>query len=372
MKGPISIFACAMLITLGSSIRSMAQTMPAIGDTLYYFIDELPKHINTSTAGANAFWNFNTLKAPYIEYLTVADPSERMNQANFAEASMVLVDQDGYESYLQTRGRGVVALGGTIFQLGRRRIAGIWKYSGDEVPYIPRLTNGKTIQIKTGFDIIFSVSELPREIKEGLSNNADSIRWEVDIDREIRSDGRGKIQIPGGQYEVEKIKVADHGHHSIMVYRKVSGWEEAAPEVRDLLVELYQPISFHFLNDAYSQPVASVYAGQDEQPVYVRYMAESYQAQYYETSTAGQWLYAYPNPAFSTVRFKIFDITPGQYEIHFFNILGKQLFRRTYEISGNQTIELEIGQLEKGTYLYSLVDANGNKLITKRLIVLKP
>ena len=73
-----------------------------------------------------------------------------------------------------------------------------------------------------------------------------------------------------------------------------------------------------------------------------------------------------------TVRFKLFDLDAGQYQIRFYNILGKRLFERTYDLAGTETIELNIGHLEKGTYLYSLLDKNGNKLITKRLIVLKP
>ena len=34
-----------------------------------------------------------------------------------------------------------------------------------------------------------------------------------------------------------------------------------------------------------------------------------------------------------------------------------------------ETVEVNLSNFDKGTYLYSLVDKNGTKLITKRLIV---
>ncbi len=372
----IRYLGIAVLLLTGwcSAVAQGLKTLqlPAIGDTLYHFVDDLPRHIDVSAAGANKFWNLSNLKAPYIQLRLVAAPSEGQHYAAFPKADIMMLDQQGHESYYASSTNALNSLGGTSFLLGSTEIEGHWSYASEMPLGLTRMVYGAHRDHSAAFEATFEVGQLPDQVREVLPNRVDSIRWQADISRHIETDGWGRVQIPGGQYEAVRVKIIDEAKHFIEVKRNGGAWEAVSAEVNDVMSDLFTKVSYHFISDSHPQPVASVYVDNDNKPIFVHYMADVYQAQYYQTATDGQWLYAYPNPAFSTVRFKIFDRRPGRYEIQFYNILGKRLFKRTYDISGTQTVELNIGQLEKGTYLYSLVDANGNKLITKRLIVLKP
>ena len=45
---------------------------------------------------------------------------------------------------------------------------------------------------------------------------------------------------------------------------------------------------------------------------------------------------------------------------------------RTYYIDGNRTEKVDVSELRKGTYLYSLSNEQGKTLSTRRLIVVRP
>ena len=83
-------------------------------------------------------------------------------------------------------------------------------------------------------------------------------------------------------------------------------------------------------------------------------------------------IFAYPNPAINNVRINFLNITPGNYTFRIFNILGKEVVNKQYNINGDHTIGIDIDTLQKGTYLYNLTDARGKVLKTKRLMVIRP
>ena len=41
-------------------------------------------------------------------------------------------------------------------------------------------------------------------------------------------------------------------------------------------------------------------------------------------------------------------------------------------INNDTTINLNVSDLRKGTYLYSIIDARGNTLVTKRVMIVRP
>lgn len=81
---------------------------------------------------------------------------------------------------------------------------------------------------------------------------------------------------------------------------------------------------------------------------------------------------AFPNPAVEWVRFDCKNLPESDYTLKIFNIVGKVVWKENYSISGNKSITVELEDFKKGTYLYSLVDKDGNVIGTRRLVVLKP
>ncbi len=81
---------------------------------------------------------------------------------------------------------------------------------------------------------------------------------------------------------------------------------------------------------------------------------------------------AYPNPAISDVRFQFWNLPSGKYNLKIYNILGVVVWERKYSINGDRTEKIDLSNFRKGTYLYSLINANGKAISTKRLMVMRP
>ncbi|MDO8972274.1 MAG: T9SS type A sorting domain-containing protein, partial [Saprospiraceae bacterium] len=86
----------------------------------------------------------------------------------------------------------------------------------------------------------------------------------------------------------------------------------------------------------------------------------------------GSGIQAFPNPAVEWVRFDCTNLKPGEYTLKIFNIIGKCVWKKEYVLSGTTSFRIELEEFKKGTYIYSLVDKDGNAVGTKRLVVLKP
>ena len=84
-------------------------------------------------------------------------------------------------------------------------------------------------------------------------------------------------------------------------------------------------------------------------------------------------IYAYPNPAIDQVRFDILNIPKGKYDLNIYNILGVKVWSNNYDFRNSvDTIQLDVNNFKKGTYLYSLVNEKGKTLATRRLVILRP
>ncbi|MBK9337851.1 MAG: T9SS type A sorting domain-containing protein [Lewinellaceae bacterium] len=81
---------------------------------------------------------------------------------------------------------------------------------------------------------------------------------------------------------------------------------------------------------------------------------------------------AIPNPAIDWVRFDCNNLSADEYTLKIFNIVGKVVWKETFQAAGKRAISLNLENFNKGTYLYSLVNRKGDIIGTKRLVVVKP
>ena len=83
-------------------------------------------------------------------------------------------------------------------------------------------------------------------------------------------------------------------------------------------------------------------------------------------------VYAFPNPAIVNVRFEFSNLPKDTYNLTIYNIIGEQLWNKRYSIDRNLMDKVDVSFLRKGTYLYSLSNAEGRIITTKRLVIVRP
>jgi hypothetical protein len=342
-----------------------SQTLPKAGDTLFYQVDELPRRVSISAPGTDQVWNFANLLGPYLQYQII--------QSSDNEAIMQVSNDRGIKQKISVNQKGLVWNGSTRLMVGKTPVSQPWwSDSGLPLPSL-ELTYLDDKDYSALYQTSMPVAESPTGWKNSLPTGIDSIRISILIDRSISVDALGLLFLGSGyRQDVQRLRVEDQINKKLWVKKPAGDWQDVTSLVRldDFLSE--KSLSYHFVSLETGGNICSVFLDQNGTPVKVSFLTPHEQAKYYKTAVAGQQVHAYPNPALSIVRFKFMDLPPGNYSIKFYDVFMRGLFENRYNIMGEETVEININQLDKGPYLYSLVDENGKKIVTKRLIVIKP
>lgn len=68
----------------------------------------------------------------------------------------------------------------------------------------------------------------------------------------------------------------------------------------------------------------------------------------------------YPNPAHEKIIFNFKSITERNYTITFTNLIGKEIFRKRFELQNSETTrELQLNSLSKGIYSIRILSDSG-------------
>ncbi|NND34274.1 MAG: T9SS type A sorting domain-containing protein [Saprospiraceae bacterium] len=338
-----------------------ARLTPESGDTLYFQTDELPRRISISPPGENQLWNFTSLLAPYLENQFINNPGEQLE-----------VSRNNVRNLYEVQKKGLIWKGGTSFVVGKTQINHKW--SSDAGVPLPswQMKYQDDLDFESTYSCVFSAVDIPQNWRSAIPRGVDSVRVTIMVTRSMTADATGTIMLTGGsRYNVHRIRVEDVLIKKLWI-KKSDTWTDLTNTtgLDDLLPEKTR--SYHFISDEQGGIVCSVDLASDGDVTQVQFITPTEQANSMRKVVPSQWLFAYPNPALSVVRFKFLDIPSGKYTIRFYDILLRNLMEREYNLAGSETVEININQLEKGTYLFSLVDENGKKIVTKRLIVIKP
>ncbi len=339
-----------------------SEALPLPGDTVFYFRDELPNRIVITPPGEDQFWNYGSLLAPVLKYKIISK----------SEEGVELFSSDGTPDQLKGQDDGLHWITAKSLKIGSKVIEGNW-ISGKGLP-LPtwKLEYDDQLETESIFEASMSRRVLPSEWQSAIPGTIDSIKISVFYERMLHNDASGTIMLTGGlREEVARIHMQDHISKKLWAFSN-GEWEDITNLLRLADLDPEQEESYHFVSLATGGDICAVYLDQLQKPEYVNFHVPNEQAGYYPRSLNTQWLHAYPNPALAIVRFKFLDIPPGNYTVRFYDILMRKIFEKKYNLQGDETVEININHLERGTYLYSLEDQGRNKKITKRLIVIKP
>lgn len=336
------------------------------GDSIFYQIDELPRRINITAPGRDQVWNFGSLLSPYLEYQTIQIPT--------GDPTFLQVHSDrGVKQYVTLSTKSMIWNGSNRLMIGKTHvIQSWWSDTGLPLPSLD-LAYQDDEDYSALYQCTMPASQAPVNWRNNLPSGIDSVRISALIDRSMSVDATGMLFLGGGyRQEVQRFRVEDLINKKLWVKKAQGTWQDVTSLVRldDFLPE--KTLSYHFISLENGGNICSVFLDPNGTPVKVTFLTPRELTRGLKTALASQYVYAYPNPALSIVRFKFLDIPPGDYSIKFYDVFMRSLFDKKYALTGEETVEINISQLEKGPYLYSLVDETGKKIVTKRLIVIKP
>ena len=362
---------------LSAQVTLTEAYFPVAGDTLRYSVAEPGTTVDLLTAGANRQWNFGTLTAASQLSLAAATPS---GETVFTEADLALdIDSTTVGFYRNEAGSlDLIGIRGTNALLPGYQIEASLSPARPE-RRAPLAYEATFTSLATNV-IAVATTDLPAETRGeygALLTGVDSIRLTTVSDRTDNVDAFGTLLLNGKSYEVlrekrtETVTTTVEVKSGALAYNDITALLQIfAPEYAAFLGEQAPVTTYYFWSPGQKEAVATVTEEEDgsvSRMTYVRSDATS--------STGGPFLRQasisiYPNPAYGLTTFEVGGLDNGDYTISVFNVLGRRVATTTFSPSlGNAKVPVELNNLPRGTYLYTLMNQRGRILTTRRVMV---
>ncbi|MFM9951008.1 MAG: T9SS type A sorting domain-containing protein [Saprospiraceae bacterium] len=374
----IAVLCCGL--TSQAQITVTNAMFPEVGDTLYTAIDNMPSGIAITSPGGPQSWNFASLQSPFTRQNVVRAASTGSAAGLFPAADVLLSlgnNGEGYFNVTSTRFE-LVGISGTD-PIGQG-VQVQTRYNPAEVYRRAPMNVFDVNQTQSALLVAFSADDLPSVILDLLPITPDSLRIRLSNNRVDIVDAWGTLTIPGGIYDVLREKRTQYRDVRLDIKVGFFPWQDITDIVLQLagvegIAELGKDttVTYNFFSNEAKEPIAVVTMNATETaPEMVEYKAKEIVSNVQNTSGLKPSVYAFPNPAIVSVRFEFSNLPKGEYTLRIFNVLGEEVMKKRYHVNGSRTEKVDISQLRKGAYLYSLVNDRGKTLATKRLVVVRP
>ncbi len=367
------VFALTHFYPLQSQLTISKADFPKAGDSLYLATDNLPYALDLKRPGTNLDWDFSLLQSPFIQEIQMARPSARQLTPAFATATAFTQNEQLTHYYRENPNQldwlGFSGTDPLNFGLNLN-----FSFQPPLPERYASLSYGDLRMHTAQAVATFSADQLDNNMLRQLPIRPDSLRIRLQIDRRSDIDAQGRVLLPDGVYYAAlREKRLEQRLISLDAKLGTLPWQDITNLIPgNPVLGKTQNISYHFFNSGSKEPIAEVWLDGSNKAIKVTYKADPTGTTPFQNPGEKPNFIAFPNPAIATVRFAFEHLPPGNYELKIFNILVQEVFSETYTINGSQTVQVDISQLRKGTYLYSLSDDKGKSLGTKRLIVLRP
>ncbi len=348
------------------------ESFPQAGDTLFLAVDNDPGIVLTGPGGPYD-WDYTSLQAPFTTEVLYKPASEGNAADQLPNADLVVDLPGGSEAYYEISNgelRNIAINGPDPAGLGFDLLMKL------DPPLVERkapTSFGFSLLQESSIGAAISSDLIPQQILDQLPITPDSLRLRISANRTEFADAYGTVSIPGGTFDVLRIKRFEVREFHVDAYLSFSGWAE----ITDLVGADMPPdssLTYFFLSNEAKEPIVSIEADPLTEEVQ-RVTFKSIEGSVATTFVpAGQaMVLAYPNPAINDVRFEFINLQPGDYRLEIYNLLGVKIREKNYHLKGGNSVDkMDITALRKGSYLYALIGPDGKTITTKRLIVIRP
>ncbi|HXR81227.1 MAG TPA: T9SS type A sorting domain-containing protein, partial [Saprospiraceae bacterium] len=221
----------------------------------------------------------------------------------------------------------------------------------------------------SSFNLAIAVADLPSGILDSLgvpTGLFDSIRIRLTIDRTDFVDAFGTCAIPGGTYDVLRVKRTDYQDMHLEIHIPFLGWQDVTDLLGAAGFGADTTITYNFLSNTAKEPIAVLTMDTTGvNVVQVDYKDNGIQIAVEPVIQNQMELIISPNPVSNTATFTLKNIEPGQYTLHLVNMNGQRVWSKEIN-SVSEQVSLE--KLSSGIYLYQLLDASQQMKVAGKVV----
>jgi len=306
--------------------------------TAGFKLDELPDEVDMSDDNVDNVWMFLGLQSATYEEYRFEKAKSGQYSFHFPQADYVLKKPDTSEEYYIKDQDKWYIIGEASLKKGSIEplfidyqipLDGCYPTFGQ-----PRSFYGSPFEVENAEGTKVSIR---KNVKDGSSVS-------------------GKIYLPEGVYEAYRIE------REVVYDYDLSVAQEYAAKA-------YQ--SYFFIDKVSGEVLMEVRLDTDRSIDWIKYKSSSDNVPI--RSRVGKDQFAlYPSTSFGdNLRMDFLNFGKGNYTLEVYNIMGKRVWSRQYAIIGDTTLKEDLSFLPKGTYIYALLDANQNRIATRKLAIIK-
>jgi len=343
-------------------------SLPDFGDTILYKTDRSPK-IEISGIGEDQQWDFSKLTSPYSDEVSFSSP-----EALSEDADMVVKQNGELLFLLKWKQSDLLITGQFKREDMSKQVSHLSKFTTPAIFRKEQLAFGQAFNEEYTRISTYNVNEISFEVLNGLTEIPDSIRIMTKTIVKHEVDAWGKLSLPIFKHDVLRVKVDQTEEVSYIAIKDGVESQIAQNGFMDQFINTYitRNVSYHYYSASSKMPIVIVDTdtrGEVTQATYQLNKRIHKIAKPFDERTG---LSIYPNPTIGPVRFDFFGYPPGKYKIHIFNSILKELWAETIVVEVNGVIDLDLGFLQKGTYIYGIENERGERLVTKKILIINP
>jgi len=365
----LSLFTVATWLPAQITITNAS--FPVAGDSLKIANDLNPANIVLNPPGGPYNWDYSSLNPTTRSVESVQPAANGAHFATFPNAELVSINGVGAETYFDVSATTFAVLGVSGGNLG----GGGLPFATDLIftpPLVQLHAPLSFPNVFTGtssFNVAIAVADLPGGILDSLgvpTGLFDSIRIKLTIERNDFVDAYGTMTIPGGNYNVLRVKRTDNSNTRLEIHIPFLGWQD----VTDLLgaggFGTDTTLTYNFLTNTAKEPIAVLTMDSTGTVVQqVDYKDNGIANAVEPVLNDGPALTVSPNPVSNSTTFSLKNIEPGQYTIRLSDMSGNTVMTRKLT-SVSELVSLQF--LNSGIYVYQLTDGNGKVVATGKLM----
>lgn len=373
------IFFMCISLSISAQISINKNSLPYVGATLKTYTNINPDVDLSGTEGPIT-WDFSSLSTTLLNEVKLEDPSE--GSASVSEADFVIKTTDFVERYYKNSNDFIEE----IYLITLDPVFNSFEiqnsYAQNPIYRKGSIEYEQSYASESRFEAPLAWDDLPDTITSGIGLQFDSVRFNTNWNRTDDITAYGEVILPDATWPALKEETEIIRFVTIDVFF-LGAWIEAPAQLLEAFLgdfaDLLQPDTTHTVNFYSNQSIeilASFQMDEDNlEPTTVEYKAgpeittDTYETQLNHITEVS----IYPNPSFGNVSFQFKHCVPGTYKIQIFNVLGEKIWNSSYNLKpNNKPFQTDLSQLSKGTYLYTVYGPQGNKITTKRLVIINP
>ena len=358
------IFIIISTLTTSGQDTGYFVPYPNIGDTTYYYEVGNPKSIR--------YEMFETPQGYYLD------------QSLAPCHVKSYTDEIGKDTYIWRRGiqeyhfKGSGAIRNLEYAVVKDVFKNTWaRMEFDEKPRIfndaSSMSTYRNMDLKGSYS--YQLEYLEEDIQKILSSTGATALW-VSFALNIKYErlGTNKIILPREDINCLTVKSTEFYIPTGFQIYKDGAWQKISGDIQNAILDKFIPVTvpkIHFIDNKEKKEVAQINVDPTDKNKFTssHYMYRD-ASQYLLKCNEEGGIYLFPNPSYGVFNIKMYNYPEGNYTLKVYNIVGKVVRNEPLIKEGESMMQIILHGIQKGTYIYSIEDENGNRLETKRLSIM--